>query len=139
MAAMAVMDTVAITARGMLRLSPDMDMDMLEATPTGLPRDFMDTMAAMVAMDMAATDMARGLLSPDMAMAVATPLFTRAALTTMDHMDTTSTTPMARGPLSLAMAMDMGITEALPATSMSPAPTLIMELESPTPTENRAH
>merc|ERR1719158_2070566 len=106
---------------------------MLEATPTGLPRDFME---AMVAMDMAATDMARGLLSPDMAMAVATPSFTRAALTTMDPTDTTSTTLMARGLLSLAM--DMGITEALPATSMSPAPTLIMELISPMPTEDRA-
>ena len=87
-------------------------------------------------MDMAAMDMARGLLSPDMAMAVATPLSTRAALTTTDPMATTSTTPTARGLLSLAM--DMGIMEELPAISMSPAPTLIMELESPTPTEKRA-
>merc|ERR1719480_86590 len=151
----------AIMARGMLRLSPDMDMAMLEATPTGLPRDFMDTMVVtdMVAtmargllrpsldmalalfptIPMAATDMARGLLSLDMAMAVATPLFTRAALTTTDPTATTSTTLMARGLLSLAMDMDMGITEELPATSMSPAPTLIMELISPMPTENRAH
>merc|ERR1712066_16168 len=114
MAAMAVMDTVAITARGMLRLSPDMDMDMLEATPTGLPRDFVDTMAAMVAMDMAAT-MARGLLrlSLDMVLLPTIPMAVPALSTgaPMDHMDTTSTTPMARGPLSLAMAMDMGITE----------------------------
>merc|ERR1711971_1004593 len=102
-----------------------------EATPTDLPRDFPE---AMVAMDMAATDTARGLLSPDMAMAVATPLFTRAALTTMDLMATTSTTPTARGLLSLAM--DMGITEELPATSRSPAPTPTTVLESPTPTRN---
>merc|ERR1719201_1974205 len=81
-------------------------MAMPLATPTDLPRDFMDTMVAMVAMDMAATDTARGLLSLDMAMAVATPLSTRAALTTTDPMATTSTTPTARGLLSLAM--DMG-------------------------------
>merc|ERR1739838_422437 len=99
-----------------------------EATPTDLPRDSMGNMAA--------TDTARGLLSLDMAMAVATPLSTRAALTTTDPMATTSTTPTARGLLSLAM--DMGIMEELPAISTSPAPTLIMELESPTPTEKRA-
>ena len=86
-------------------------------------------------MDMAAMDTARGLLSLDMAMVVVTPLSTRAALTTTDPMATTSTTPTARGLLSLAMDTDMGITEELPAISMSPAPTLIMELESPTPTE----
>ena len=80
--------------------------------------------------------MARGLLSPDMAMAAATLLSTRAVLTTTDPTATTSTTPMARGLLSLVM--DMGITEALPATSTSPAPTLTTELESPTPTENEA-
>merc|ERR1711911_189794 len=74
--------------------------------------------------------------SPDMDMAVATLSSTRAVLTTTDPMATTSTTPTARGLLSLVM--DMDIMEALPATSTSPAPTLTTELESPTPTENEA-
>merc|ERR1711894_783377 len=63
--------TSMATARGTLRLS--LDMAMPPATPTDLPRVFLDTMAAMamVVMDMAAT-MERGTLrlSLDMAMAL---------------------------------------------------------------------
>merc|ERR1739842_108275 len=69
MVAMVVMDTVAIMARGMLRLSLGMAMPL--ATPTDLPRDFMDTMVAMGVMDTVAI-MARGMLrlSLDMALAL---------------------------------------------------------------------
>merc|ERR1711892_657326 len=73
--------------RGLLRLSRDMVMAMLPATPTEAHRDSMDTM---VVMDMVVTDMvmvmARGLLMLDMVMAMlpATP--------TMDLTDMVSTT-----------------------------------------------
>merc|ERR1719232_620823 len=110
-------------ARGTLRLSPDMAMPL--ATPTGLPRDFTDTMAAMVATDMAAT-MARGMLrlSPDMAMLEATPtglprdfMDTMAVMVAMD-MAATMARGLLRPSLDMALALFPTIPMAAPALSI---------------------
>jgi len=53
--------------------------------------------------------MERDLLNQVMDMAVVTPLSTSPALTTTVPMVTTSTTPMARDPLSQVMDMDMAL------------------------------
>merc|ERR1712128_313112 len=82
-------------ARGLLRLSQDMVMAMLPATPTEAHRDSMDTM---VVMDMVMV-MARGLLMLD-TMVVLALMSTRPVLTTMDLTDMVSTTT-ARGLLML--------------------------------------
>merc|ERR1711892_1201969 len=82
-------------ARGLLKLSQDMVMVMLPATPTEAHRDSMDTM---VVTDMVMV-MARGLLMLDI-MVVLALMSTRPVLTTMDLTDMVSTTT-ARGQLML--------------------------------------
>merc|ERR1711892_378201 len=99
-------------ARGLLKLSQDMVMAMLPATPTEAHRDSMDTM---VVTDMVMV-MARGLPMLD-TMVVLALMSIRPVLTTMDLMDKVSTT-MARGQLMLdILVMDMAMEAA--ATSMS--------------------
>merc|ERR1712106_239048 len=92
--------------RGLLKLSQDMVMAMLPATPTEAHRDSMDTMVVMdtVVMDTVMV-MARGLLMLDtMVLAL---MSIRPVLTTMDLTDMVSTT-MARGQLMLdILVMDM--------------------------------
>merc|ERR1712123_68559 len=87
--------------RGLLKLSQDMVMAMLPATPTEAHRVSMDTT---VVMDMVMV-MARGLLMLDtMVLAL---MSIRPVLTTMDLTDMVSTT-MARGQLMLdILVMDM--------------------------------
>merc|ERR1711892_1555072 len=100
--------------RGLLKLSQDMVMAMLPATPTEAHRDSMDTMVVMdtVVMDTVMV-MARGLLMLD-TMVVLALMSIRPVLTTMDLTDMVSTT-MARGLLMLdildmeVMAMDTGM------------------------------
>merc|ERR1712128_253169 len=118
--------------RGLLKLSQDMVMAMLPATPIEAHRDSMDTMVVMdmvmvmvrgllmVVTDMVVMDtvmvMARGLLMLD-TMVVLALMSTRPVLTTMDLTDMVSTT-MARGQLMLdILVMDMAMEAA--ATSMS--------------------
>merc|ERR1711892_1259874 len=79
-------------ARGLLKLSQDMVMAMLPATPTEAHRD------TMVVTDMVMV-MARGLLMLDI-MVVLALMSTRPVLTTMDLTDMVSTTT-ARGQLML--------------------------------------
>merc|ERR1739838_62196 len=105
--------------RGLLKLSQDMVMAMLPATPIEAHRDSMDTM---VVMDMVMV-MVRGLLklSQDMVMAL---MSTRPVLTTMDLTDMVSTTT-ARGQLMLdILVMDMAMEAA--ATSKLTGHTLPM-------------
>merc|ERR1739838_238835 len=93
-------------ARGLLKLSQDMVMVMLPATPTEAHRDSMDTMVDMVMV------MVRGLLMLDMVMAMLPATPTEAH---RDSMDTTVVMDMVmvmvRGLLMLDMVMAM-----LPAT-----------------------
>merc|ERR1712086_435692 len=114
--------------RGLLKLSQDMVMAMLPATPTEAHRDSMDTM---VVMDMVMV-MARGLLMLD-TMVVLALMSTRPVLTTMDLMDMVSTTT-ARGQLMLdILVMDMAMEAA--ATSMLTGHTLPMVSVLPTLTK----
>merc|ERR1719483_847018 len=114
--------------RGLLRLSQDMVMAMLPATPTEAHRDSMDTM---VVMDMVMV-MARGLLMLD-TMVVLALMSIRPVLTTMDLTDMVSTTT-ARGQLMLdILGMDMAMVAA--ATSMSTGHTLPMVSVLPTLTK----
>merc|ERR1739838_1094941 len=101
--------------RGLLKLSQDMVMAMLPATPTEAHRVSMDTMVVMV--------MARGLLMLD-TMVVLALMSIRPVLTTMDLTDMVSTI-MARGQLMLdILVMDMAMEAA--ATSMLTGHTLPM-------------
>merc|ERR1712123_540143 len=114
--------------RGLLKLSQDMVMAMLPATPTEAHRDSMDTMVVMD-MDMV---MARGLLMLD-TMVVLALMSIRLVLTTMDLTDMVSTTT-ARGQLMLdILVMDMAMEAA--ATSMSTGHTLPMVSVLPTLTK----
>merc|ERR1712128_290297 len=114
--------------RGLLKLSQDMVMAMLQATPTEAHRDSMDTM---VVMDMVMV-MVRGLLMLD-TMVVLALMSIRPVLTTMDLMDMVSTTT-ARGQLMLdILVMDMAMEAA--ATSMSTGHTLPMVSMLPTLTK----
>merc|ERR1712106_793830 len=112
--------------RGLLRLSQDMVMAMLPATPTEAHRDSMDTM---VVMDMV-TVMVRD-LQILVTMVVLALMSTRPVLTTMDLTDMVSTTT-ARGQLMLDI-MDMAMEAA--ATSMSTGHTLPMVSVLPTLTK----
>merc|ERR1711946_108623 len=104
--AMVAMDIMATTARGRLRLllmpSPAMDTTVMDTAMD------MVTVMAMEAMDITATAMVRGRLSPDMDttamdmdMDMATVTDTDTAMVAMDIMATT-----ARGLLMLSPAMD---------------------------------
>merc|ERR1712123_81214 len=107
--------------RGLLRLSQDMVMAMLPATPTEAHRDSVDTM---VVMDMVMV-MARGLpmLSQDMAMAMDMELLlSMCPRLTMDMVITHNLTPtdialdtdMVRGLLKLSQDMVMAMLSATP-------------------------
>merc|ERR1712106_488957 len=114
--------------RGLLKLSQDMVMAMLPATPTEAHRDSMDTM---VVTDMVMV-MARGLLMV-VTMVVLALMSTRPVLTTMDLTDMVSTI-MARGQLMLdILVMDIAMEAA--ATSMSTGHTLPMVSVLPTLTK----
>merc|ERR1712106_504554 len=111
--------------RGLLKLSQDMVMAMLPATPTGAHRDSMDTM---VVMDMVMV-MVRGQLMLDTMVELAL-MSTRPVLTTMDLTDMVSTI-MARGQLMLdILVMDMAMEAA--ATSKLTGHTLPMVSVLPT-------
>merc|ERR1712140_146501 len=100
---------MAIMARGTLRLS--LDMAMAPATPTDLPRVFLDTMAAMdmEVMDMAATTERETLrLSLDMDTPEATPTDLP-----RDSLDTMAVMVM----LDMAMVLLPTIPMAVPALS----------------------
>merc|ERR1712106_1075236 len=114
---MGTLDTDMV--RGLLKLSQDMVMAMLPATPIEAHRDFMDTM---VVMDMVMV-MVRGLLML-VTMVVLALMSTRPVLTTMDLTDMVSTTT-ARGQLMLdILVMDMAMEAA--ATSKLTGHTLPM-------------
>merc|ERR1711892_628087 len=117
--------------RGLLKLSQDMVMAMLPATPIEAHRDFMDTMVV-TDMDMV---MARGLLMLD-TMVVLALMSIRLVLTTMDLTDMVSTT-MARGQLMLDILVmeDMEDMEWLVATSKLTGHTLPMVSVLPTLTK----
>merc|ERR1711892_164159 len=105
--------------RGLLKLSQDIVMAMLPATPIEAHRVSMDTM---VVMDMVMV-MVRGLLMLD-TMVVLALMSTRPVLTTMDLTDMVSTTT-ARGQLMLdILVMDMAMEAA--ATSKLTGHTLPM-------------
>merc|ERR1712128_212962 len=105
--------------RGLLKLSQDMVMAMLQATPIEAHRDSMDTM---LVMDMVMV-MARGLLMLD-TMVVLALMSIRPVLTAMDLTDMVSTI-MARGQLMLdILVMDMAMEAA--ATSKLTGHTLPM-------------
>merc|ERR1712086_1160054 len=114
--------------RGLLKLSQDMVMAMLPATPTEAHRDSMDTM---VVMDMVMV-MARD-LQMLVTMVVLALMSTRPVLTTMDLTDMVSTTT-ARGQLMLdILVMDMAMEAA--ATSKLSGHTLPMVSVLPTLTK----
>merc|ERR1712106_782060 len=116
--------------RGLLRLSQDMVMAMLPATPTEAHMDSMVVMD-MVVMDMV-TVMARD-LQMLVTMVVLALMSIRPVLTTMDLMDMVSTT-MARGQLMLdILVMDMAMEAA--ATSKLTGHTLPMVSVLPTLTK----
>merc|ERR1712121_284777 len=97
-----------VMAREMPRLSQDMVV-MLPATPTDLHRVSLLDMVVMGMEDMVVMVMERDLLSQVMDMAVVTLMSNSPALTTTVLMVITSTTPMARDPLSQVMDMDMAL------------------------------